>query len=142
MMKCEFEERFGREVSPEDYKKIEEVYIWLDDITKDDIANLFKTHSQLILNVLYPAVLSNVHLRQRNASLEYANAKLEHLNTENPVLREDNNNLRIENETLLVENNTYRRMLEFNTAYTEELETQLHQYKITFGAIAEMVGSI
>ncbi len=59
MMKHEFEERFGSEISDQDYKIIETVYVWHPAIKgiggKDQIATLCKTGGMALLNSMVEA---------------------------------------------------------------------------------------
>lgn len=167
MMKHEFETLLGCEVSPEEYKKIESVYMWLDDFTKEDIAKLFRFNEQFVLKTLYSKYLADERIRQRNTLLEGSDALVQELKTRNSVLNTDNDNLIAENRNLLNANKELDKLLtrvyaktsktngdlryELFKAYEaikdkdiriDELETELQQYRTIFGSIAEMVRNI
>lgn len=159
MMKHEFETLLGCEVSPEEYEKIESVYMWLDDFSKEDIAKLFRFDEQFVLKTLYDKYLANERIFQRNTVLEGSDALVQELKIRNSVLNTDNFNLIEENKKLkklekvndglIYTISSQAKTINELSSKTrdkdiriEELETELQQYRTIFDNIAEMVGNI
>lgn len=159
MMKHEFETILGCEVSHEEYKKIESVYMWLDDFSKEDIAKLFRFDEQFVLKTLYNKYLANERIFQRNTVLEGSDTLVQELKIRNSVLNTDNFNLIEENKklkklekvndgliyTISSQAKTINKLSSETRGKDiriEELETELQQYRTIFGNIVEMVGNI
>lgn len=148
MMKHEFETLLGCEVSPEEYEKIEAVYMWLDDFSKDDIVHLFRHNEKLVLETLYKKISAFERISQRNIVLEHADSNLEAIKIRNSVLNTDNENLRLENYDLRKENHElqfandiYKRKIANKDCRIDELEKQLQNYRVLFNDIESIVSS-
>ena len=53
MMQQEFENRIGYEISPDEYYKVEDVYMGIRALTKDIIADIYKLNSVYVTEILY-----------------------------------------------------------------------------------------
>jgi len=54
MMKQEFEERIGYEITDEEWEIVETVYMWYaEELTKDDIAHLWRLNKNIVYD-MYP----------------------------------------------------------------------------------------
>lgn len=112
MMRCEFENLIGCEITPEEYKKVETVYMAWDckDMSKEKIAGLYKYDRELVIDTLYNYIIQYDRLVDSVFGSENDNA------LDMCKLNEKNNSLQ---------------------QRIEELETQLHQYKTLFADIEE-----
>ena len=78
MLKEEFEERIGHEVSAEDYELIDRVYTWYPGIhDKDDIVKIYALLGMTGIKDLTPRCLRLIELekQQREAAKEFARIK-------------------------------------------------------------------
>lgn len=74
MQKQEFEERIERTVTDEQYKVIEEVYMWHPSIRntsgKDEVAELYKSFGMTIFHDMLPRALVYREMTLRMTSME------------------------------------------------------------------------
>lgn len=117
MMQHEFENLIGREISSNEYEKVEKVYMHIADLTKQKIADLYKHDDMFVTATLYGHVLIDNGL---DANFKSRIEKLE-CNVQD---------CEIQNAELIAENETLQNKI-------DELQTQLHQYKVLFSDIEQ-----
>lgn len=133
MMQSEFENLLGCSVDYAEYEKIEVVYMCFEKMSKQEIADLYKRDSQLVVNTFYNHVMDiNKSNNKRNAQLDELQKDLDHCNEVSDKMIHDNKQLQVEND--LLKDITVKYQIEDfkNKNRIEELETQLHQYKALF----------
>lgn len=133
MMQSEFENLLGHSVDYSEYEKIEAVYMCFEKMSKQEIADLYKRDSQLVVNTLYNHVMDiNKTNDIRNAKLDELQKGLDHCNEAVDKMTHENKQLQVEND--LLKDITVKYQIEDfkNKNHIEELETQLHQYKALF----------
>lgn len=83
MQKQEFEERIERTVTDEQYKVIEEVYMWHPSIRntsgKDEVAELYKSFGMTIFHDMLPRARSESFLPLPEALLKVRNRRTAYL---------------------------------------------------------------
>lgn len=90
MTKEEFEQRIGEEVTPDQYEKIEEVYMWHPTIEfKDDIATIYKVGGMRVILDMLPTAQKAETINRKQAELK---AELERLNREYKALEKGEDN--------------------------------------------------
>ena len=90
MTKEEFEQRIGEEVTPDQYEKIEEVYMWHPTIAdKDDIATIYKVGGMRVILDMLPTAQKAETINRKQAELR---AELERLNREYKALEKGEDN--------------------------------------------------
>lgn len=90
MMKCEFENLIGYEIPYAEYERVERVYINIESLTKQSIADLYTKDKQLIIDL-------SAYIASAESTVNELAERLSELETKN-----------------------------------EELQTQLHQYRVVF----------
>lgn len=150
MMKLEFENLLGREVAPDEYEKIETVYMCFEKMSKQEIADLYKRDSEFVTSALYNHVLDidktiskkNAKIDDLRKDLKNTSGVVESMVVDNDRLQADNDRLQKENKQLQVENDLLKdiavkyQVEDYkNKNHIEELETQLHQYKVLFAEL-------
>lgn len=93
MMKCEFENLIGYEIPYAEYERVERVYMNIESLSKQSIADLYTKDKQLILEL-------SAYIASAESTVNELAERLSELETVN-----------------------------------EELQTQLHQYKVLFADI-------
>ena len=90
MMKCEFENLIGYEIPYAEYERVERVYMNIESLSKQSIADLYTKDKQLILEL-------SAYIASAESTVNELAERLSELETVN-----------------------------------EELQTQLHQYRVLF----------
>lgn len=90
MTKEEFEQHIGEEVTPDQYEKIEEVYMWHPTIEdKDDIATIYKVGGMRVILDMLPTAQKAETINRKQAELR---AELVRLNREYKALEKGEDN--------------------------------------------------
>lgn len=126
-----------------EYEKIEAVYMCFEKMSKQEIADLYKRDSQLVVNTLYNYVLDiNKTNDKRNAKLDELQKSLDHCNevadkmiADNGELRKCIDRLKHEKSVILAGSFNVFEIERRNEMRIEELETELHQYRTLFADI-------
>lgn len=150
MMKSEFENLLGREVAPDEYEKIETVYMCFENMSKQEIADLYKRDSEFVTSALYNHVLDidktiskkNAKIDDLRKDLKNTSGVVESMVVDNDRLQACNDSLQKENRQLQVENDllkdiTVKYQVEDykNKNRIEELETELEQYRTMWDSL-------
>lgn len=112
MMKSEFENLLGREVAPDEYEKIETVYMCFEKMSKQEIADLYKRDSEFVTSALYNHVLDidktiskkNAKIDDLRKDLKNTSGVVESMVVDNDRLQACNDSLQKENRQLQAEN--------------------------------------
>ncbi len=143
MMQNEFENLLGRSVDHEEYTKIETVYMCFEEMSKQEIVDLYKREGEFVTNVLYNYVLDidkadsrkNSRIYELEKTLECRNNFLGNMTTSYECLQKENKQLKKELDFVkeLLLKNFYKGYE--NKLRIEELEAELHQYKALFAEL-------
>ncbi len=128
---AEFENLLGREVAPDEYEKIETVYMQFDydQMSKEKIVELYKNDSSFVTDTLYGYIARNeAENAERLKGINNMQKRIDKLSKENEQLQVENDLLKDIAVKYQVED--YK-----NKNHIEELETQLHQYKALFAEL-------
>ena len=81
MQKQEFEERIERTVTDEQYKVIEEVYMWHPSIRntsgKDEVAELYKSFGMTIFHDMLPRARGEMNTLYRDSIIQVLSTKID-----------------------------------------------------------------
>lgn len=138
MMQHEFENLIGHKISPDEYEKVEKIYMAVEGFTKQTMTNIYQIGVGVI-DPLYDYIVKSEPLINDNAELLAENEvllnKISSLKENREKLQDkydalDSYNFKLE-EDFINCTNKVGSLKEEN----EELRTQLHQYQALFAGI-------
>lgn len=143
MMQSEFENLLGHSIDHVEYAKIEAVYMCFERMSKQEIADLYRRNSEFVTTALYNYVLDidktiskkNAKIDDLKKDLKNTSEVVESMVAENDQLRKENNYLKEMSFNLTVKGYKSENSIEMLESRIEELETELHQYKVLFADI-------
>lgn len=136
MMQSEFENLLGHSVDYEEYAKIETVYMCFEKMSKQEIADFYKRNGEFVTTTLYNHVLDiNKTIAKKDAKIDDLSKNLKNACETIGNLVEDNGQLQEVSSWAKKKVIEYIAETDELENRIEELETQLHQYKVLFAGM-------